>query len=140
MGNEIYLARVTASGVEIGETFMRYMALLDLSDVQPEAPFLCPTLPSGLLRVPRTGTGFNPTQADCLRHCLSQVFQELHDNPALLAQFSWHSLRRGGASHAHHNHVPIHDIMGHGVWRSEEGISPYINSDFRGKIGVSASM
>jgi len=137
-GNEIYLAWVTQSGVAIGELFQRYIAWLDAAAIPPDAPFLCPTDPHGRFTVPAPGKCFNPT--DCLRHGLAQVFQEFVDNPSLLSQFSWHSLRRGGATHAAHARVPPRHIMGHGVWRSEEGIRPYIINNFRSLLGVTEAM
>mmetsp|Transcript_47303 Transcript_47303/g.96675 ORF Transcript_47303/g.96675 Transcript_47303/m.96675 type:complete len:428 (+) Transcript_47303:665-1948(+) len=137
-GNEIFLAWVTGSGVAIGELFSRYVRWLDCSDIPPEAPFLCPTDGAGMFTPPRPGVSFNPT--DCLRHGLKQVFQEFSEQPELLSQFSWHSLRRGGASHAAQSQVDRQHIMGHGVWRSEDGIRPYVMTNFEGKLGVTERM
>eukprot|EP00961_Rhodomonas_salina_P294006 3934194-Rhodomonas_salina.1 len=94
-GNEVDLAWVTASGVMIGDIFTRYIARLDASGIPPAGPFVCPVHARGGFQLPAPGKGFKPT--GCVKKGLLMCFEAFRRRPGLLAQFSWHSLRRGGA-------------------------------------------
>mmetsp|Transcript_51080 Transcript_51080/g.103871 ORF Transcript_51080/g.103871 Transcript_51080/m.103871 type:complete len:443 (-) Transcript_51080:248-1576(-) len=135
-GNEVVFAWETASGVRIGETMLRYWARLEACGIPDDAPFFLPARDQGFV-VPAPGRSFRPT--DCLRKGLQQCFQEFAD-PALLSRYSWHSLRRGGASHACRIHLDKHLVMGHGLWKSEDGVQPYLSADLEGKLAVTRAM
>mmetsp|Transcript_18283 Transcript_18283/g.37063 ORF Transcript_18283/g.37063 Transcript_18283/m.37063 type:complete len:144 (+) Transcript_18283:2911-3342(+) len=135
-GNEVMLAWVTSSGVRIGDTLMRYWQRLEECGIPDDAPLLLPSRDSGFV-VPAAGRSFRPT--DCLRTGLRQCFKEFTDKE-LQGRFSWHSLRRGGASHACRIHTDTRMVMGHGLWKSEEGVRPYLVADLEGKLAVTRAM
>jgi len=136
VGNEVILAWITASGIRVGDTLMRYIARLDACNIPEDAGLLLPTRVSGFV-LPAKGRGFRPT--DCLRKGLQQCFQEF-SCPELRQRFSWHSLRRGGASHAVRQQADHRLVMGHGLWKSEEGMRPYMTADLAGKLVVTQMM
>jgi len=136
-GNEVALVWLTASGIPIGETLARYEARLEECGIQMDAPYLLPTLGKQGFVVPTPGRAFNPT--GCLKSGLKECFKECGD-AKLLGRFSWHSLRRGGASHAFRASLDQRLVMGHGLWRSEEGVRPYMAADLRGKLCVTKCM
>mmetsp|Transcript_30392 Transcript_30392/g.62654 ORF Transcript_30392/g.62654 Transcript_30392/m.62654 type:complete len:259 (+) Transcript_30392:341-1117(+) len=135
-GNEVALVWLTSSGIPIGETLARYEARLDECGIPMDAPFLLPTAGKQGFVVP-VGKVFNPT--GCLKSGLKACFKECGD-VKLLGRFSWHSLRRGGASHAFRARLDQRLVMGHGLWRSEEGVRPYMAADLRGKLCVTECM
>mmetsp|Transcript_51390 Transcript_51390/g.104569 ORF Transcript_51390/g.104569 Transcript_51390/m.104569 type:complete len:453 (-) Transcript_51390:33-1391(-) len=139
-GNEVMLAWETASGVPIGETFLRYEQRLQECNIPAQAPFVLPTKTgtSGGFRLPASGSGFKPT--GCLKSGLKECFTEFGSDPALLSRFTWHSLRRGGASHSFRDHLDARLIMGHGLWKSEEGVRPYMAASLEGKLKVTRTM
>jgi len=135
MGNEILLAWVTASGIPIGETFLRYEARLRECNIPEDAPLILPT--NGHRGFHVTAGGCRPD--GCLKAGLKACFGEFR-NVELLARFSWHSLRRGGASHAFREKTDKRLVMGHGLWKSEEGVRPYMVADLHGKLSVTQCM
>eukprot|EP00961_Rhodomonas_salina_P146003 1965172-Rhodomonas_salina.3 len=93
----------------------------------PDDALFCPTnLAAGGFRRP-TASGFRATGS--LAAALKVLFEDCRSNTALLTWFSWHSLRRGGASWAFRNRVPLDAVMRHGVWHSAGGIKQYISVD-----------
>mmetsp|Transcript_62707 Transcript_62707/g.130355 ORF Transcript_62707/g.130355 Transcript_62707/m.130355 type:complete len:182 (-) Transcript_62707:499-1044(-) len=137
-GNEVFLAWVTASGIPIGDTLQRYERRLEECWITQDAPFLLPTAGQGGFILPRSGRGFRPDA--CLRSGLKACFAEFGD-PVLLKRFSWHSLRRGGASHAWREGVDMRLLMAHGIWHTEAGVLQYMAPDFTGKLeGVTGKM
>lgn len=137
-GNEVYLVWVTASGVVIGDIFLLYVARLDASGIPPAGPFICPVNAKGWFQLQAPWKGFKLTC--CVKTGLLLCFEAFRRRPGLLAQFSWHSLRRGGASHAWQCRQDMRLIMSHGVWQSEEGIQPYLVADFHSKLKVTRWM
>ena len=70
---------------------------------------------------------------------MPRLFEEF-ENSEFKKRFSWHSLRRGDATWAHRMRVDMRLIMGHGAWRSEAGILPYLSADLMGKLSVTLAM
>jgi len=137
-GNEVMLVWVTGSGVPIGETVWRYSQRLDECGIPADAPLLLPTKGEGGFRLPNPGAGHDPT--GCFKSGLVHCFTEFAEQPDLLARFSWHSLRRGGASRAFRELTDPRLIMGHGLWKSEGGVRPYMSADLAGKLTVTRAM
>mmetsp|Transcript_51105 Transcript_51105/g.103944 ORF Transcript_51105/g.103944 Transcript_51105/m.103944 type:complete len:344 (+) Transcript_51105:530-1561(+) len=138
-GTEVVVAWVTASGVRIGDYIARLHHRLDECGIPMTGPFFCATGTKGSdgFVVPARGkeSRFN----GILAKYLAQIWSEFEDKE-LRKRFSWHSLRRGGASWAHRMRVDIRMIMGHGAWRSEAGVAPYLSADLLGKLAVTLSM
>jgi len=135
-GNEVVMVWVTESGVRIGETVLQYMHRLHECALPADTPFLQPTRDHGFV-LPKPCRGFSDN--DCFKKGLQQCFQEF-DTKELRDRFSWHSLRRGGASHAFRQHTDLRLVMGHGLWKSEAGVRPYMTADLRGKLTVTRAM
>jgi len=134
-GNEIVLAWLTSSGIPIGDTFLRYEARLTECGIPADAPLILPT--NGHKGFHVSAGGCRPD--GCLKAGLKACFGEFRDEE-LLSRFSWHSLRRGGASHAFREKTDMRLVMGHGLWKSEEGVRPYMAADLRGKLTVTQCM
>jgi len=137
-GNEIVMVWTTASGIPIGETLMRYEARLQECGVPKDTPFILPTRGHQGFYVPSSGKGCRDVA--CLRKGLQQCFHEFAGDTEILSRFSWHLLRRGGASHAFREHLDERLIMGHRLWRLEACIRPYMAADLRGKLLVTWCM
>eukprot|EP00961_Rhodomonas_salina_P249711 3375375-Rhodomonas_salina.2 len=73
------------------------------------------------------------------RVLLRQVYDDVRDNDALASRFSWHLLRRGGATWATRCRVSQELVLGHGIW-SLLGIQPYLAADSRAKLSVTRAM
>ena len=101
-GNYISLAWITASGVEIGRMLQLYLACLTADGVSSDQPLFVPTQGNVYSPIPlgNKSSRFNHIVKDLLRHFLKSLSVER------LAQFSFHSLRRVGASHARLRGVP----------------------------------
>ena len=120
-GNSISLAWETSSGVAIGAMVQLYRSYLQTDGLAPDQPFFVPT--SGASFVPvEVGkvSRFNHIVKDLLRHFLPSLSQER------LAQFSFHSLRRGGASYARLRGVPLGLVLAQGLWSTIDGARSYI--------------
>eukprot|EP00961_Rhodomonas_salina_P107718 1450490-Rhodomonas_salina.2 len=119
-GMEIVMGWVSGSGVRIGEVFLQLEALLDRSGIPLDRPLFCATRNSadGGFKLPEPGckTRFQGILLDIL----PRVYVEFADK-AMLHRFTWHSLRRGGASWAWNQGVQRQLVMGQGSWRSEGG-------------------
>ena len=86
---------------------------------------LYPMLPSTSLFQIHTSKGWAPLIDSIVRKSLSALNVALGLNPH---HFTFHNLRRSGATFAFNAHVPIQDIKRHGTW-SSECIWTYIQSD-----------
>jgi len=136
-GHTVDCSWVSGSGVEIGDIVTRYLARYDECNLAPDAPLFLPTLGKGGFHY-RPGTV--SSYSSVVRDLLPLVFSEFKEAPWLLSRFSFHSLRRGGASWAYRQGVPLKLIMGHGIWRSKQGIAPYLIADKRQRLGVTRVM
>eukprot|EP00961_Rhodomonas_salina_P124327 1675724-Rhodomonas_salina.3 len=98
----------------------------------------CPTRErTGWFRQP-SPSGFRATGS--LQTALKTLFEDCRADQALVKQFTWHSLRSGGASWAFRNNVPLKTVMLHGVWKSAGGIKPYIATDLATRLQVTSVM
>ena len=79
---------------------------------------------SSLLQLP-TGQGLNPLTDSRVRKILKRINVALDLSSYY---FTFHDLRRSGATLAYNYHVPIQDIKGHGT-RSKDYVYRYIQSD-----------
>jgi len=144
MKNDVYsevytvdLSWVTGSGIEIGATIVRYLGRYDASNLSPECPlFLQSHHKGGFYHTPGSVSSF----ASVVKDTLPLVFVEMRTFPQLLAKFSFHSLRRGGDSWAYRQGVPLKSIMSHGIWKSKQGITPYLISDLTQRLDVTRAM
>lgn len=128
-GTEVVIAWVTASGIPVGEFVLLLQAHLQASGVPWHGPLFCATGPR------RTDGFVTPARfGGILGKYLPRLFEEFRK------RFSWHSLRRGGATWAHRMRVDMRLIMGHGAWRSEAGVLPYLSADLMGKFSVTLAM
>ena len=98
-----------------------------LDPVQAWIDLQCLTTAAGpnepLLLIPSlTGKNYVLDQ-HTLREELRQAFKACNIDPA---QYSSHSLRRGGASHLHQHGTPVHAIKRQGLWKSD-AVNHYIN-------------
>eukprot|EP00961_Rhodomonas_salina_P084907 1140418-Rhodomonas_salina.1 len=137
-GHTVDGAWVLGCGIELGAIVTRYVSLLDAHGVPQDAPFFVPTVtgPGYFRHVPGTYHSFS----SCVVKYLRLTFTDVEEGSWLDQTFSFHSLRRGGASHAHHRGVPLKLIMGHGLWRSKGGIAPYLVADFQQRLTVTSLM
>ena len=120
-GNTIALAWFTASGVPIGPIMQTYVSLLLADGLTADDPLFSPTRGSSFIPVPAGKVSrFNHIVKDLLRFFLPSLAQ------ARLAQFSFHSLRRGGASYARMRGVPLGLILAQGLWSTIDGARSYI--------------
>jgi hypothetical protein len=120
-GNYISLAWITASGVEIGRMLQLYLACLTADGVSSDQPLFVPTHGNVFTPIPLgKSSRFNHIVKDLLQHFLPSLSAER------LAQFSFHSLRRGGASHARLRGVPLGLVLAQGLWTTIDGARSYI--------------
>ena len=141
-GHTVDTCWVSGSGVQIGDILQWFLTRYDAS--VPPLTLLTPDTPLFLPVHPRGGFYHTPGAVSCfapvVKDLLPLVFAELRDNPALLRRFSFHSLRRGGASWAYRQGVPLKLIMGHGIWRSKQGIAPYLIASMEQRLAVTRVM
>lgn len=78
--------------------------------------------------------------ASVVKDLLPLVFAKLRDNLPLLTLFSFHSLHRRGASLAYLQGVQLKLIMDHGIWRSKQGIAPYLIASMEQFLNVTRVM
>ena len=138
-GTEVVLAWRTASGVPIGEYVKRLSRRLDASQIPLDGPFFCASGP-GACSFREPWVGKESRFGGVLLLHLAQVYEEFAPGSVLRTRFSWHSLRRGGASYAFRLGLDMRLIMGHGAWRTEGGIAPYVAAGLRGKLSVTGAM
>jgi hypothetical protein len=142
-GHTVDTCWVSGSGVLIGETLSRFLSRYDncslppLSKLNEDSPLFLPVHPKG-------GYYHTPGAVSCfasvVKDVLPLVFPEFKSNTELLKRFSFHSLRRGGASWAYRQGVPLKLIMGHGIWRSKQGIAPYLIANMEQRLAVTRVM
>ena len=77
-----------------------------------------------LFQIP-TQLGLNPLTDSKVRKVFKQINISLGYRPS---HFTFHDLRRSGATYAYKSHVPIQDIKRHGTW-SSDCVWQYIQSD-----------
>ena len=121
-GHTVWMAWITSSGVPIGEMTETYLSVLQADGVAPGSPFFAPTAADGLFHTVREGSvsRFNGVVKDTLR----DYFVDLSED--LLREYSFHSLRRGGATWARSRGVPLGLILAQGLWTTVEGARTYI--------------
>ena len=121
-GNSISLAWRTSSGVPLGDLVTTYLELLRADGVPSSAPLFGPTTPSGLFRPVAAGaiSKFNHIVRDYLKESFPRASAEQ------LSWYSFHSLRRGGATWARSRGVPLGLVLAQGLWTTVEGMKSYI--------------
>ncbi len=139
-GTEVVLAWRTALGVPIGEYVKRLSRRLDCAEISLDCPFFCPSGARAGASFTEPKPGEESRLGGVLLKYLEQVYSELAPGMPLHSRFSWHSLWRGGASHAFRVGLDMCLIMGHGAWRSEAGVAPYVATGLAGKLSVTGSM
>jgi len=139
-GTEVVLAWETASGLKIGETIMRLQERLYVCNVPMSGPLLCGTSQKKgeSFILPQPGRAFR--ESNLLKTLLPRIYEECSAGSDLLSRFSFHSFRRGGASWAWRRGAEFALIKGHGAWRSDAGIAPYLHADLDGKLSVTRVM
>lgn len=138
-GTEVVIAWVTCSGVQIGYVLCLLLWRLHSCCIPDWGPLFCATdnhKCGGFILPP---PGSESRFSDHLKVHLQAVYEDF-DEAGMQQRFSWHSLRRGGATHASRMGVPQKLVMGHGAWRSEAGIAPYVSADLMGKLSVTLAM
>lgn len=141
-GDDVVLAWVTNSGIKVGVTICRYLARLRQDGVRVDAPLVCPThyekgVYAGFV-APVAGKMFMPD--DCLPKGLKLCFREFRESPDFAKRFTWHSLRRGGATAAFNAGAGMKGVMSVGLWRSERGVAPYALAGFDVKLQTTKCM
>ncbi len=98
---------------------------------------LVPAKPDeALFTLPRSTSKPNPVTYLGFQKFLKKVIETVGLDPQ---NFSTHSFRRGGASHAFASNVPAELIKGHGDWASDAYLI-YLEFSFDQKLSVSRSM
>ena len=94
---------------------------------QLDHPLLCPVLalkrlldsrplsPSCPLFASKSPPPFHPVIDTNIRDALRSIVTSLHLDPAA---YGFHAFRRSGATLAFDSHIPLQNIMAHGLWRS----------------------
>jgi len=136
-GNHISLAWHTRSGVPLGLMTETYMSLLRQDGVQSSSsPFFTPTSASGkFVPVP---LGKSSRFNGIVKQYLQLFFPSL--SKADLSRFSFHSLRRGGASFARLRGVALGLILRQGLWATLDGARSYIQPSNFEKTLATAEM
>jgi len=116
-GHTISLNWVTASGVELGELFAAYLVQLRADGIGSDSPFFAPTSRAGI---------FVPVEAEKtskFNHVVKQLLRKFfpHLTEVQLADYSFHSLRQGGATWARSRGVPLGLILAQGLWNTVDG-------------------
>ena len=114
-GTEVVLAWETPLGIRVGETFARLLHRLRECNIGIYGPLFCGTSSrhgQGFV-MPTVGKAFR--EADILKTLLPRLYVECYKGSALLARFSFHSFRRGGASWAFRVGVEFVLVKGHGA-------------------------
>ena len=75
-----------------------------------------------------------------LRVLLKRTYRELAEDKEFLDCFGGHSLRRGGAESGFQRGIGKRLLMGHGGWRSAQGIDPYVAASLPQKLNVNVRM
>ena len=121
-GHTISLNWVTASGVELGELFTAYLVQLREDGIGSDSPFFAPTSRAGIF-VP-----VEPGKTSKFNHVVKQLLREFfpHLTTVQLADYSFHSLRRGGATWARSRGVPLGLILAQGLWNTVDGARSYL--------------
>ena len=113
-GHIIFWSWLTASGVELGVLFTAYMSQLQADGISKDFPFLAPTSSCVFQRVsPGKTSRFNHV----VRNLLCEFFPRL--TTVQLAEYFFHSLRRGGATWARSRSVPSELVLEPGLWNSK---------------------
>ena len=136
-GNRISLAWQTRSGVPLGRMTETYLALLKQDGVQDSSsPFFSPTAASGTFVPVPTGSSsrFNGIVKQLLQHFFPSL------SKADLSRFSFHSLRRGGATYARLRGVALGLILRQGLWATLDGARSYIQPSNFEKTLATAEM
>jgi hypothetical protein len=140
-GTEVVLTWRTASGIPIGQYVAMLSRRLDDCGVGLDEPFFCPMGPTPKAGFKPPEQGKESRFSGVLLKYLSQVYpSDFAPGSPLRKRFSWHSLRRGGATYAFRMGLSMRLVMGHGAWRSEAGIAPYLSADLVGKLSVTRAM
>jgi len=121
-GNSIQLAWLTQSGVPLGEMTAAYMSLLTQDALPGDSPFFVPTSRLGVF------TAVAPGSVSKLSFVVKQLLTEFYPNISAtsLKEYSFHSLRRGGATWARSRGVPLGLIIALGLWTTVDGARSYL--------------
>jgi hypothetical protein len=135
-GHSVWLNGTTKSGVDIYGLFTAYCACIDLP-ADSDQPFLAATRGSAWARQPNGNlkgmVEYRSRLKDLLRHAIG-----LDDNA--IKDYSAHSLRRGGVTHAYRQGVFFDHLNVHGSWLSGPAITGYREPSESQLCAVSASM
>ena len=87
-----------------------------------DSPFFAPTSPVGIF-VP-----VEPGKTSKFNHVVKQLLREFfpHFTGVQLAEYSFHSLRRGGATWARSRGVPLGLILAQGLWNTVDMACSYL--------------
>jgi hypothetical protein len=121
-GNSIQLAWVTQSGVRLGEMTTAYLSLLTSDGIPGDSPFFVPTSREGSF------VSIAPGSVSKLTFVVKQLLTEFYPDLTAqdLAAYSFHSLRRGGATWARSRGVPLGLIIALGLWTTVDGARSYL--------------
>mmetsp|Transcript_22420 Transcript_22420/g.45346 ORF Transcript_22420/g.45346 Transcript_22420/m.45346 type:complete len:430 (+) Transcript_22420:155-1444(+) len=139
-GSEVVIAWVTGSGIPVGAWVSRLLQRLRESNIPRWGPLFCATssFARGGFLMPAAGTEARFQHR--LRAVLRRTFRELMEDESLLSRWSFHSLRRGGATWGFQRGVRMRLVMGQGGWRSEQGVASYFAADLNSRLTVTRSM
>ena len=113
---------LTQSGVPLGEMTAAYMSLLTQDALPGDSPFFVPTSRLGVF------TAVAPGSVSKLSFVVKQLLTEFYPNISAtsLKEYSFHSLRRGGATWARSRGVPLGLIIALGLWTTVDGARSYL--------------
>jgi hypothetical protein len=139
-GTEVVLAWETSSGIRVGETLTRLLLRLRQCNIDLHGPLFCGTSHKGHGGFVKPAVGKAFREADILKTLLPRIYVECYRGSILLSRFSFHSFRRGGASWAFRVGAEFILVKGHGAWRSDAGVAPYMHANLDGKLSVTLAM
>ena len=122
-GNLIHLSWVTQSGVCLGDMVTDYVGLLAQDGIPADSPFFLPTSRVG------TFVSVEPGSVSKLNYVIKQLISEFYPGvteQVLKEYYSFHSLRRGGATWARSRGVPLGLIIALGLWTTVDGARSYL--------------
>jgi integrase len=103
-------------------------------DLLATTPTLYPTQP---LLTYKLGKATHVLTTPLLNKLLAQLLSALRLDPT---QYSFHSLRRGGATTAYHGGVNLRQIMRHGLWATQTSFWQYVTQPIAAASPVAVSL
>ena len=101
---------------------MAYLSLLTADGIPGDSPFFVPTSREGAF------VSVAPGSVSKLTFIVKQLITEFYPDLTAqdLAAYSFHSLRRGGATWARSRGVPLGLIIARGLWTTVDGARSYL--------------